>query len=419
LIWRAVDKDFISSYKVGENMKENNIYTRVKILEDGTPVRLENKSKKSSYIKKNKIKKYISKIDGKYVYPYTPVKKGPYFSSGKPKKMYIENGNYIYIDPPKSCTTIRHPEPINRGPSIHPPAPITKDYYWRNMEIVKQKQKDRRAAFNKTLPFLNLICEYCNKPFVLPGMNKKGHKQHVVMYCSGVCGDRAGRFRKLWIPKWLYNFYLDKKLWRFVVGFKVSKYSIFSPKKKFKVFGTKRYYSLKGFFILYHPRSFLRKRYKWIDKLIKKFQEKKRLKWIKKYTKTPRFKSTQRSWMKRQPKDSNFKIAAKFRSTVVGALKRRKGAFKHTRTQILLGTDFKTARAYIENLFESGMTWENHGMGHGKWNLDHKQPCASFDLKCPVQQLACFNYKNLQPLWAIDNMKKGAKLNYEFKSGRY
>ena len=50
-------------------MKENNIYTRVKILEDGTPVRLENKSKKSSYIKKKKIKKYISKIDGKYVYP--------------------------------------------------------------------------------------------------------------------------------------------------------------------------------------------------------------------------------------------------------------------------------------------------------------------------------------------------------------
>ena len=412
-------------------MKENNIYTRVKILEDGTPVRLENKFKKSSYIKKNKIKKYISKINGKYVYPYKyiPVKKGPYFSSGKKKKMYIENGKYIYINPFKPLEFFGPPLPPAllsfSEPKLLPPpvlhgqrGPIPYGYYYRNAETVKQKQKDRRLAFNKTLPPLNLTCAYCNKPFILPGMKENGHKQQPVKHCSYLCHKREERFRKLWIPKWLYNFYLDKKLWRFVVGFKVSKYSIFSPKKKFKVFGTKRYYSLKGFFILYHPRSFLRKRYKWIGKLIKKFQEKKRLKWIKKYTKTPRFKSTQRSWMKRQPKDSNFKIAAKFRSTVVGALKRRKGAFKHTRTQILLGTDFKTARAHIENLFESGMTWENHGMGHGKWNLDHKQPCASFDLKCPVQQLACFHYKNLQPLWAIDNMKKGAKLNYEFKPSR-
>ena len=214
-------------------MKENNTYTRVKILEDGTPVRLENKFKKSSYIKKNKIKKYISKIDGKYFYPkdyykkyytYTPVKKGPYFSSGKPKKMYKENGEYIYIEPPKSCTMIRHPEPINQSPSINPPAPITKDYYWRNMEIVKQKQKDRRVAFNKTLPPLNLTCKYCSKNFSLPGMNKKGHKQHIVAYCSSKCAYRFSRWRNLKVPKWLFNFYLDKKLFQLVAGNKQRKH---------------------------------------------------------------------------------------------------------------------------------------------------------------------------------------------------
>ena len=306
-------------------------------------------------------------------------------------------------------------DPSNVNPGYLKYKPWHINYYKNNSEKIKQKQKDRRLTFNKTLSPLNLICTYCNKPFILPGMKENGHKQKPVKHCSYLCHKREERFRKLWIPKWLYNFYLDKKLWRFVVGFKQSKHSIFSPKRQ--LYGIKNL-NFHNFFILWHPNSFLRKRYKWIDKLIKKFQEKKRLKWIKKYTKTPRFKSTQRSWMKRQPKDSNFKIAAKFRSTVAGALKKRKGAFKHTRTQILLGTDFKTARAHIENLFESGMTWENHGMGHGKWNLDHKQPCASFDLKCPVQQLACFHYKNLQPLWAIDNMKKGAKLNYEFKPSR-
>jgi len=405
-------------------MKENNIYTRVKILEDGTPVRLENKFKKSSYIKKNKIKKYISKINGKYVYPYKyiPVKKGPYFSSGKKKKMYIENGKYIYINPFKPLEFFGPPLPPAllsfSEPKLLPPpvlhgqrGPIPYGYYYRNAETVKQKQKDRRLAFNKTLPPLNLTCAYCNKPFILPGMKENGHKQQPVKHCSYLCHKREERFRKLWIPKWLYNFYLDKKLWRFVVGFKVSKYSIFSPKKKFKVFGTKRYYSLKGFFILYHPRSFLRKRYKWIGKLIKKFQEKKRLKWIKKYTKTPRFKSTQRSWMKRQPKDSNFKIANALRASIVGALKRQ-GVRKHRKTEELLGTNKVTARKHIESLFKPGMTWKNHG----QWHIDHKIPCASFYLKCPVQQLACCYYKNLQPLWAIDNIKKGAKLDYnEFK----
>ena len=55
------------------------------------------------------------------------------------------------------------------------------------------------------------------------------------------------------------------------------------------------------------------------------------------------------------------------------------------------------------------MTWDNYG----KWHIDHIKPCSSFDLRCPVQQLACFHYTNLQPLWAIDNLKKQDKINYE------
>jgi len=35
--------------------------------------------------------------------------------------------------------------------------------------------------------------------------------------------DRAGRLKKLWIPKWLFNYYLDKKLFRIKVGFKLRK----------------------------------------------------------------------------------------------------------------------------------------------------------------------------------------------------
>jgi hypothetical protein len=396
-------------------MKENNQHTKVKILDDGTPVKLENKVKKSSYIKKNKIKKYISKINGKYIYPYRyiPVKKGPYFSSGKPKKMYIKNGKYSYkpfFGPPPPVKLLSPPEPRLLLPSPVLPVlhgqrgPIPYGYYYRNGETIKQKQKDRRLAFNKTLPPLNLTCTYCNKPFILPGMKENGHKQKPVKHCSYLCHKREERLRKLWIPKWLYNFYLEKKLWRLIISFKQSKHSIFSSKRQ--LLGLKNL-NFHNFFILWHPNSFLRKKYKWIDKLVKKYQNKRRLKWLSKYQKTDKFRLQIRNWQKRQPKDSNFKIAGALRASIVGALKRQ-GIRKCRRTDELLGTDKVTARNYLEALFEPGMTWQNHG----QWHIDHKIPCASFDLRCPVQQLACCYYKNLQPLWAIDNIKKGAKIKY-------
>ncbi|GAF80419.1 unnamed protein product, partial [marine sediment metagenome] len=39
----------------------------------------------------------------------------------------------------------------------------------------------------------------------------------------------------------------------------------------------------------------------------------------------------------------------------------------------------------------------------------HINPCAKFDLSKPEEQQKCFNYKNLQPLWAKDNIRKSSK----------
>jgi len=54
---------------------------------------------------------------------------------------------------------------------------------------------------------------------------------------------------------------------------------------------------------------------------------------------------------------------------------------------------------YIVSMFTPEMTWENI-------HVDHIRPCASFDLTDPMQQKLCFNYRNLQPLLAMDNMHK-------------
>jgi hypothetical protein len=60
--------------------------------------------------------------------------------------------------------------------------------------------------------------------------------------------------------------------------------------------------------------------------------------------------------------------------------------------------------AHLEGKFADGMSWGNYG----KWHVDHVKPCAAFDLTDPDQFSACWALDNLAPLWAGDNVKKGA-----------
>jgi hypothetical protein len=68
----------------------------------------------------------------------------------------------------------------------------------------------------------------------------------------------------------------------------------------------------------------------------------------------------------------------------------------------LVGCSGEFLRTHIESQFEPDMFWHNYG----KWHVDHIRPCASFDLSDGEQMKQCFNWKNLQPLWAMDNLKK-------------
>tara|TARA_B100001964_G_scaffold119411_1_gene132822 strand:- start:56 stop:667 length:612 start_codon:yes stop_codon:yes gene_type:complete len=86
--------------------------------------------------------------------------------------------------------------------------------------------------------------------------------------------------------------------------------------------------------------------------------------------------------------------------------KRFQKSFRNSSTIKLVGCTKEKFWKHLEKQFEVGMTKENYG----RWHIDHIKPCASFDLTCPKQQLKCFNYKNLQPLWASENLSKGAKI---------
>lgn len=69
-----------------------------------------------------------------------------------------------------------------------------------------------------------------------------------------------------------------------------------------------------------------------------------------------------------------------------------------------LGCTWEEFKKHLESQFQEGMTWENRGI-HG-WHIDHIKPVNTFDLTDEKQLKECWNYKNLRPLWAKDNLTR-------------
>ena len=111
----------------------------------------------------------------------------------------------------------------------------------------------------------------------------------------------------------------------------------------------------------------------------------------------------------KEKEDLGYKLKKRIRTRINNAIRFNTNfeSRKDKRTLELLDvSNIEFVWKHLESKFKPGMTRENCG----KWHIDHIVPCASFDLKCPVQQLACFHYSNLQPLWAKENLSKGAKI---------
>lgn len=105
----------------------------------------------------------------------------------------------------------------------------------------------------------------------------------------------------------------------------------------------------------------------------------------------------------RRANDVNFLLIGRMRCRINDAL--RIGKFPKTgKTSELLGCDLDTLRVHIESKFKDGMTWENRIL----WHIDHAIPLSA--AKTIDEINALFHYLNLQPLWAIENLKKGSRV---------
>jgi hypothetical protein len=100
-------------------------------------------------------------------------------------------------------------------------------------------------------------------------------------------------------------------------------------------------------------------------------------------------------------KDILLDLKLKLRHSIRNRIK-GKGYTKKSSTYDILGIDYKGFMSHMENLFTEGMSWGNHG----EWHMDHKIPIASASNE--EELLKLFHYTNYQPLWAEDNIRKGA-----------
>lgn len=87
---------------------------------------------------------------------------------------------------------------------------------------------------------------------------------------------------------------------------------------------------------------------------------------------------------------------------------------KSIRTNQIIGADWETVRDHIVSQFKDGMTWE--AFVAGEIHIDHIKPLAS--ATCEEDIISLNHYTNLQPLWCLDNLSKGATfegVNYKTK----
>lgn len=87
---------------------------------------------------------------------------------------------------------------------------------------------------------------------------------------------------------------------------------------------------------------------------------------------------------------------------------------KDKKTFDIIGCNTSELITYIESKFLKKMSWDNYG----EWHVDHIIPLAYFeknyDMNNIFYQKIAFNYNNLQPMWASENMSKRNKVNKEF-----
>ena len=113
---------------------------------------------------------------------------------------------------------------------------------------------------------------------------------------------------------------------------------------------------------------------------------------------------------KKRMQKLEYRIASSLSRAIYQALKENKEGGKWRSN---VGYTMTELRQHLESQFIKGMSWDNYG----KWHIDHVIPQAFFEYGSvnEVEFKMCWRLENLQPLWAIDNLRKSNKLSPAFR----
>ena len=106
----------------------------------------------------------------------------------------------------------------------------------------------------------------------------------------------------------------------------------------------------------------------------------------------------------KRSKCGKFRLMESMRKLVKRTIKN-----KEDRTESILGYKKEKLINRIEYQFKEGMSWDNYGTSG--WHIDHKKPISRFLAQGVTDPKIINALSNLQPLWAHENLSKGAKFN--------
>jgi hypothetical protein len=106
-------------------------------------------------------------------------------------------------------------------------------------------------------------------------------------------------------------------------------------------------------------------------------------------------------------KNDGKKINKRIRDALNKRIKQSLFSKKNNNTFSYIGCDIEILQKWFEFCFEDNMSWDNYG----EWHIDHIKPCYTFDLSKDEDIKQCFNWKNIRPCWAKDNLEKSNKID--------
>lgn len=101
--------------------------------------------------------------------------------------------------------------------------------------------------------------------------------------------------------------------------------------------------------------------------------------------------------------DPIYKLISNFRTAIYQVLKEN-NVKKNGHYFEILKYSPEELIYHLEKQFIDGMTWDNYG----EWHVDHIKPISSFKIQeiGDDEFIKCWSLENLQPLWALDNLRK-------------